>query len=198
MAKIKLTLTNQEVGELKSAIKALDGYEKIVKDGEKERAVLDYYKLGTGFKASLAKNQIALKPAADAYEMARNAVFRECSGGEETIATQTEEGKLQMQRLNARLLDLSRETNEVELLTVKLEELRLDTNDKMPITVIGGLGPILDDFREEKPADTPRDLSPSERAAEAALVSSGESRLAEHLADKPNGKTKCAPAAAAV
>lgn len=201
MAKITLKLTNQQVNELAGAISAMNGYERIVKDGEKERAVADTYKhIGVGLKSSMAKNLVALKAPAAAYELARQAIFRECSGGADSIDTKTDEGQQQMRRLNTLLAELATQTHDVDLLTLKLEELRLDVNP-WPVTVLAGLGPILEDFREEEGDKAPpRDPTPAERAAEKEIASAERARhdekLAEAMAAKPNGKGKRGQAAA--
>lgn len=195
MAKITRTLTNQRLLELEAALVALDGCDKIVKDGERERVVKDFYKLGGGLRMSMAKNRMVLKAALAAHELARQAAFKEASDGADSIDSKTDEGRLQLQKLNSLMNELAQQTHEVELLTLTQDELRLDQNP-VPIDVLVGLGPILEELQDKpeaaKPA--PRDPSPSERAAERALKPTADAQLETHLAAKTNGKAKRAAA----
>ena len=125
---------------LRAALGELDGYLRIVKDGERERIVREPYKLGAGLRLAIAKNIARTKEPVEAYVTARNAIIRELANGDSTVTGVKEMGELQQ-----RDEELLKAEHDVELIQFKVAELNLDANP-IPASVIMAIMPALEDI----------------------------------------------------
>ena len=138
----KITLTTREIVGLFNGLSALDGYECIVKDGQRERAVRENYRLGGGLRLVIAKNLHHLRAVVDPYQQARNALVREMANGTDEIATKDMPEFL---RREAEMLDAK---HDVALVKIRANELHLGSEpneNPIPGSVLAALMPVLDD-----------------------------------------------------
>lgn len=133
MAKLTLKIDTETAVELSNALSALDGYEKIVKDGEKERGVRGPYKFGGGLRMTNGTNIKALADIVDTHGEAQKDIFNALRGDEDYIQDADDQA-----RLAARLNELKPHPVEVEQRTISEDELRLDINP-IPGTVLANL-----------------------------------------------------------
>src|SRR5207253_553833 len=68
----QMKLTMEQVLTIAAGLRALDGLERIVKDGERERVVREPYQLGGGLRLAIARNLNRLDAAQSAYQKARS------------------------------------------------------------------------------------------------------------------------------
>lgn len=136
-----MKLSMEKMIAARVALVALDGYDKIVKDGEKERAVRELYKLGGGLRLLIAKNINALAKEIETFQRARNELVLECANGEEKVPPEKRAGFIREERA---LLDVE---YDLEIVPIKSNELKLDQNP-IPASVLADLGPLLDEKGE--------------------------------------------------
>lgn len=117
-------------------LRALDGYERVIKDGERERVVQELYKLGGGLRFQIAKDIAKLTIVADALHKARNDLVRGLSGGKDRIPPEKAGEFYAEERA---MLDAQQD---IELSMIQVEELKLDQNP-IPGSILALLAPLL-------------------------------------------------------
>ena len=121
---------------ISSGLHSLDGYERIAKDGEREKVIKEFYKLGGGLRMSIAKNLNILGSIQSAYQKARDDILRSMADRNgEVPRTKLAEFTAEERKL------LDAEHN-VDLCQIDEEELRLDINP-IPASVLSLIHPIL-------------------------------------------------------
>ena len=133
-----MRLTTHQILTLINALASLDGYDRVISEGEnKERVVRDFHKIGGATRMTIAKNVARLREIADAHQKTRDQVIREISGGKETVAQD------QMVEFNKQHAELLAAEHLVQIDTIKEEQLKLDSNP-IPIAVLIAIQPILE------------------------------------------------------
>lgn len=123
-----------------AALNALDGHQKIVKDGGVEKPVFVAYKFSVNVRMTIARNMAKLNAEQKAYQEARNGFIRELSGGGEKVP----EDKLpEFRKYDAAILE--GECEDLKLTKLTMEDLNLGTNEELPNSVVAALLPLLDD-----------------------------------------------------
>lgn len=133
--KLKLNLLGMR--EIERAFRALDGYERVVMDGDRERVVTEYHALGAT-RLDIAKNLNKLKAALSALEEARVALVRECKGGPGDLSAADPEWP----RFVAEFEAMANREEEIELVEIRRDALRLDRNP-LPIPALAALEAII-------------------------------------------------------
>lgn len=142
LAADKVKISFQDAIILNNALSALDGRERVVKDGERERVVSEPYDLGPGLRAAIGKNLTRLKAPVEIYSNAEKGLRNEITkGGVIEIKAGSPEVELFIQK-RAELLKL--EESIEPLIRIKRSELKLEKNP-IPGTVLSAMDPILDD-----------------------------------------------------
>jgi len=131
-----MKMTVQAMIDLQKGLMALDGYDKVIKDGEREKTARVYYELGGGLRLLIARNLNRIEPELKALEKARNETFMQYSNGENRISPDKAVDFMKAERA---LLD---NEVEVELIEIDQTELKLDKNP-IPGTVLSVLIPLL-------------------------------------------------------
>lgn len=117
----QITLSVNEMLGLSNALMALDGHDRVTKDGAREVIVKESYKFGPGFRLAVARNMTVLRHfIIDTQSVAR-------SLGEDKQAIDK----------------LGTEKHGIELIPIEELELKLDVNE-IPPSVLSGLSPILE------------------------------------------------------
>lgn len=137
-----MKLSMEKMISARAALMALDGYDKIIKDGERERAVRELYKLGGGLRLLIAKNVNLLDKEIDTFQRARNALVLECASGQEKVPPEKMASFIKQER---ELLDAE---TEIDVVPIKSDELKLDQNP-IPASVLAQLGTLLTDEKSE-------------------------------------------------
>lgn len=118
-------------------LQQLDGYDRVVKDGQNERVVRQTYNLGPGLRLSIARNMEKLRRVDASLRQARLGVLQQFSGGESKVP----DGNLiAYQAEDRKLMDAP--CGE-DLIRIKLDELKLSENP-VPASVLSVLLPIVD------------------------------------------------------
>lgn len=133
----EITMPTSTAIVLMQGLSSLDGYERTVKDGARERVVIERYKFERGFVMAMARNLTALKAIQEAYEKEITAIRAEVADGGEI-----KDGP-QLARLNDENRKLLALPQKIELVTIQEAELKLDVNP-IPISVISALAPIME------------------------------------------------------
>ena len=139
MTTTKTTLTVAAILAAYKALGALDGFQKAVG----ERIAFVPYKLTDETRRRIAKNRRVLKPYIDEHQEQQLAVIREVSGGESHIS---EKDEAAMGAYNARMFELGRETEDVELVHIAEAELLAGEKNPIPPSVLEDLAPITDEL----------------------------------------------------
>ncbi len=123
--------------ELANAIAALDGVDRIIKDGANERVQKDttIYKFGVGFRVAMSRNLTAIKPIVEAYNKEL--------GDLRSQVGEIKEGSPALARLNDENRRLLAVEQRASLFTFQEAELKLDVNP-IPVSVLSGLDPIIE------------------------------------------------------
>lgn len=151
---MKLTLKTIEAAELFGAIRALDGYERPIKDQHGERMAKEVYKLSSPgpTRMKLALNFAALKPVAEAFDRTRQQVVFD-HPPPELPAASADFDKVKHQRaswereknLTEAVTSQGEVKVEVDLQTLKWGDLNPAENP-IPPSVLATLLPILTDL----------------------------------------------------
>lgn len=127
--KIKLS----DASNLLVALCALDGYERIIKDGANEKTALDSYKLGA-LRLPIAKNVRVLRGALEDFQRARNGLVMEASGGKGELDPKDTQANVKLGFAVQKLLD-----TEQELPLEPLPEAELLAAGPIPPSVLASL-----------------------------------------------------------
>lgn len=131
---------------LANAIVALDGPERVVREGDKERVIKDVlaYKFAPGFKTSMGRNLTALKVVVESYEKeineVRDRMLLECKC---KFDDGSDKAKLQLDKLNDANRALMAVLQKVSLMTFNEGQLDLKNNN-IPVSILSGLDPIIE------------------------------------------------------
>ena len=132
-----MKLTLQVMLGVAAGLRGLDGYDKIVKDGERERVVKEYYKLGGGLRLLIAKNLNLLDVQQVLYQKARAELVRSMLDDTGEIPKNKTADFLAEER---KMLEVE---SEIDLAVIKPNELNLDVNP-IPGTTLSLIQPILE------------------------------------------------------
>jgi hypothetical protein len=140
---VKLELSVREAAVLLRGLKALDGYERVVKDGEKEKIVTEHYKFSPNFVWAMAKNHITLNKIMEAFDEARKVVTKSVFNGK-IIKPDTEKPDelALLTEANDQLDVFLDKKEEVELCYITQGELSLGEN-RIPPSHLAALGRLL-------------------------------------------------------
>ena len=130
--------------ELVAALRALDGYQRVIKSGENEQIIQASYKLDGSTRRKISKNIAVLKVEAAAFQEASSKLFQEISGGVDRLNPDILEEAFKITQFNRENDKLLKEVIEVELLTIAAAKLQLDDNP-IPGSVLASLEPIITD-----------------------------------------------------
>lgn len=140
----KPPLTNAEALSMLQALRNLDGRITVVKQGDKDTTVMVPWEFGSGtLRLRIARNVTALAAVEKAIEDARLAIVKEILKGSGPDVTTVPEGA-PMDSFRKQVADMLGQGAAVDLSRIRASELRLDKNE-IPVTVLSGLSPILDD-----------------------------------------------------
>ena len=132
-----MKLTLQSALAVAQGLRGLDVFDRIVKDGERERIVKEYYKLGGGLRLMIAKNLNLLDAQQTLYQKVRADLVR-------TMLDDT--GEIPKNK-TADFLAEERKVLEgeidIDLSIIKSTELNLDANP-IPATTLSLIQPILE------------------------------------------------------
>lgn len=132
-----MKLTIGQAVDLLTAHKALDGYDKIVKDGNSEKIVKQAYKLGFGFRLLIAGNIEVLEGLVRRWNKERDKLIMHHANGDTTIPPNSPAAKL-----FAREMQGAMETeHDLNLDLIEFDELNGGENDYPP-SVLAGLMPV--------------------------------------------------------
>lgn len=134
----KLTLTVRTATELLLGLSALDGSERVVKEGTAERVLKEPYKLPAGVRLAIARNIVTLRAVVGPVQLAYQGKVVELTGGREPspeIARQ----------LRAEELSLETLTQDIELTKIGTRDLGLEppASNPIPPSILAQLTPIL-------------------------------------------------------
>jgi len=191
--RLKLSLTYFELVELLGGLRGLGSYQRIIKDGERERQVMDFYKFGEGFKDAIVDNTTAVRAVAKAHEESEQRA-REETVGPGRLADNDPDKDKKLAELQSRLMALMRKRYDVELIPFQESELNRDKND-IPAPILEALLPINATKRKRDEAAGRKSPTPTaeERATAAAdrkLATAANAATADKLAEHINGKGK--------
>lgn len=131
-----MKLTLQSALTIAAGLRSLDGYDRIVKDGERERVVREFYKLGGGLRLSIAMSLNKL----DALQVAHQKTYSVLA-----MAAADEKGEIQP----AKVAELTKAQNdmldaeqEIDLAPIEVAGLNLDANP-IPGTTLSLIQPLL-------------------------------------------------------
>ena len=133
-----MKLTIESAISIHAGLKLLDSYERVIKDGERERVVSEFYKFGGGLRLLIAKNLNHLDVVVSTFQKARDGLVYEFS-----VDGKAEVPSEKMAAFGKAVRDLMDTEEEIELSKIKGDELKLDENP-VPASTLSLLLPILD------------------------------------------------------
>jgi len=145
-----MKLKTRTASELLAGLGALDGYQRIIKDGDKETAVLVPYKIDGAARRIIFRNMARLKPELEEFNKVSQDLFRQISGGRDVLDPKENpaDGPL-LTAYNAQNRDLLDADIEVDLKMILLSRLLGGDNEKalnnIPGSVLALLAPIITD-----------------------------------------------------
>lgn len=134
-----ITLTIEQSLNISSALMSLDGQEKIIKDGDKEKSVKVPYQLSGNTRLAIAKNMTKLNEIAKSYNDARTALV-----GQFSVDGKIEPNSDNEKKFTIEMKKVIATEQHLDLTKIKISDLNLDAN-QIPGTVLALLNPILDD-----------------------------------------------------
>jgi hypothetical protein len=138
-----LKLTLGKAIALNAALRALDGHQRVVKQGENEQTVTVSYKLTGAVRKAVRRNLVALEPEIDIHNEAVSGKFRELANGHDRLDPNVPEEAIKIAQFTREQEHmLKEETDEMKLVEIAESALDLDANP-IPGTVLAGLSPIL-------------------------------------------------------
>lgn len=135
----KMTFTIEQMLTLSSGLNGLNGYEQVVKEGERERSVRRVFDFAPGTIMAIVKDALAIEGALKPFNTTRQQII---SAINETDAAKPEDQR--NQELYDKLKPILAEHHEVDLTKLKASELKLDKNP-IPISAMVALAPIVED-----------------------------------------------------
>jgi hypothetical protein len=162
-----MKLSTQTIVDLTNALAALDGYVRVIKDGDREQQVRQAYHFNPGLRAAIAKNIARCKAIADAYSKARDNTIYGLTGGLRELDPDDAHQMKEFRRVNDLFLA---ELHEIDLVTIKESELKLGSDkglNPIPGTTLAFLAPILEEESWRVP-EAPAMVAPPARAANGA------------------------------
>lgn len=121
-----MKLTCSQILAARAGLDGLDGYERVIRDGNRERAVLISYQFGAGLRLALARNKNKLQTDCEVFSAKRNRLVAELSAGGAQVPPE------RMAEFSTRERELQKQAVEVDVAAISIGELQLDQN---PITV---------------------------------------------------------------
>jgi hypothetical protein len=134
-----MRLTIAQVANLLEAHKALDGYDRVVKDGNTEKVVKQPYEIGFGFSLLIAENVEALTAVVTRFNKERDKRVLRYSGGETSL--QLPSGSDAAKAFSKEMHEASELEHDVDLHLINFDELKGDVN-KYPPSLLAGLMPV--------------------------------------------------------
>lgn len=136
-----MQLTVKQLGVLQVGLRSLDGYMRIIKDGERETTAPVRFKFGRGLMRTFSKNLRLIAPIMDEYDADKTALILSLAddGSNSTPPDKMGEFVIENNKLMAA-------TKDVELLTFKEEELKLGAGpdeNNIPGTVLEMIEPLI-------------------------------------------------------
>lgn len=139
----EVKLTTEQAIILVEALGRLDGYDRVVSDGGRERVVKQAYQLDIGARMAIARAipalQYVTKPAQEAYQSR----IMELSGGTGTLDPSKSEDAPKLARINAEWKEILAKVNTFNLPVLTEADLKLKENSALAPTTISALLPIL-------------------------------------------------------
>jgi hypothetical protein len=133
-----LKLTLEAAGKVKAALsQGLDGYDRVIRDGERERVVREPYKFDAGLRLALAVLENRVDVLIADYNKARSALIKSLADGGAKVPEEKMSEFIEQHQV---LLDKECEINDVG--RIKTSELALDKNP-IPASVLALLMPVL-------------------------------------------------------
>ena len=134
-----LKLNAEQVVTLINGLGALDGYDKVIKDGAAEKTAHENYKLGGGLRLVIARNLAALKIPYASTQAARQKLINDANAN-----GPIDKDPAKAAALTKELMEVLTATDDVPLSTIKSGELKLDENP-IPGSVLSMISFILED-----------------------------------------------------
>lgn len=131
-----MKLSIEQMIQINGGLAALDGYQKIIKDGERERVAQELYKLGGGLRLSIAKNKNKIEQILTAFQKARNDLVYQYGNGSASVPDDKAEA---FSRDERPMLEME---HDIDISAIDVDQLKLDENP-IPGTVLSALMPIL-------------------------------------------------------
>lgn len=131
-----MKLSIEQIIQVNVGLAALDGYQKIIKDGERERIAQELYKLGGGLRLCIAKNKNRIETILTAFQKARNDLIYQYGKGTAVVPDDKAEAFSKDERP---MLEME---HDIEISEIDVDQLKLDENP-IPGTVLSALMPIL-------------------------------------------------------
>jgi hypothetical protein len=135
-----LKLTGEQMTIIANGLIALDGYDRIIKDGVSEKTGRESYKLGGGLRLIIGRDLTALRASMQPIYAAQRALLFEKSNNTGEIKP----GSLEEKQFNMESFKIMLSPSEIELYPISTKELKLDENP-IPGSVLSSLGLILED-----------------------------------------------------
>lgn len=132
-----MKLTVREAMNALAGLGALDGTQRVVKEGAAERVVVEPNKLDGPFRFTLARNIHKLRAVSEAHDTARNALIKELSGGGEKVPDE------RLVEFGDRYKAILEMTEDVALTKITEADLKLDVNP-IAATTLSLLVPLID------------------------------------------------------
>lgn len=131
-----MKLTLESALTIAAGLRGLDGYDRIAKDGERERIVREFYKLGGGLRLSIAKNLNKLDAVQGAYQKASADLMASMIDGKGEVPPAR---KAELAKEDRKMLEAEQD---IDLVMIKEDELKLDQNP-IPATMLSLIQPLL-------------------------------------------------------
>lgn len=134
-----LKLTVEQALNISSALMALDGQERSIKENDKDRVIKTPYQFSGSTRLIIARDMAVLNEVAKTYNDARIALVNQFAidGKIEPNSDNEKKFTIEMKKIIATEQDIN-------LTKIKAADLNLDSN-QIPGTVLALLNPILDD-----------------------------------------------------
>lgn len=131
-----MKLTTRAALNVAAGLRALDGYERTAKDGDRERVIKEFYKIGGGLRLSIAVSLNKLDALQQAQQQAYSGLAMAAADDKGQIPPEkvAELAKTQNEMLDAE--------QDIDLGVIDPADLKLDENP-IPVTVLSLIQPIL-------------------------------------------------------